>query len=56
MFKGYGDGTVVLPGMHPKTVKTAIAGTAIAAAGIYAVARAVSKRRSSPVETPEGAE
>jgi uncharacterized protein (DUF362 family) len=56
LFKDYGDGTVVLPGMHPKTVKTAVAGTALAAAGIYAVARTVSKRRAAAAETPEGAE
>jgi intein/homing endonuclease len=56
MFKEYGDGTVVLPGMHPKTVKTAVAGTAIAAAGIYAVTKALSKRRTRPSDAPEGAE
>jgi len=32
MFKNYGDGEVVMPGMEPKTVKQAIAGLTIAAA------------------------
>jgi len=32
MFKNYGDGDVVMPGMEPKTVKQAIAGLTIAAA------------------------
>jgi uncharacterized protein (DUF362 family) len=50
MFREYGDGTVVLPGMHPKTVKTAVAGTAVAAAGAYVIARQVAKRRARSAE------
>ena len=37
MFKNYGDGEVVLPGMEPKTIKQAVAGltiAAVAAAGL----------------------
>jgi hypothetical protein len=50
MFKEYGDGTVVLPGMDPKAVKTAVAGTAIAAAGTagaIVVARQIAKRKAA---------
>src|SRR4051794_15666067 len=50
LFRDYGDGTVVLPGMHPKTVKTAVAGTAVAAAGAYVIARQVAKRRAKAAE------
>src|SRR5437763_972531 len=54
MFKDYGDGTVVLPGMDPRAVKTAVAGTAVAAAGAYVVARQIAKRRAS--KSAEGSE
>lgn len=53
MFREYGDGTVVLPGMHPKTVKTAVAGTAAVAAGALLIGRQVAKRRSRPSEGAE---
>jgi len=53
MFKDYGDGTVVLPGMDPKAVRTAVAGTAVAAAGAYVVARQIAKRRDKAAASRE---
>ncbi len=38
MFKEYGDGEVVMPGVEPKTVKQAIAGMTILAAGAVGLA------------------
>jgi uncharacterized protein (DUF362 family) len=38
MFKNYGDGGVVMPGVEPKTVKQAIAGLTILAAGAVGLA------------------
>lgn len=49
MFREYGDGKVVMPGMDPKAITTAVAGTAVAAAGIYALTR-LAKRRAEKGE------
>lgn len=38
MFKNYGDGDVVMPGIEPKTIKQAIAGLTILAAGTAGLA------------------
>lgn len=53
MFKEYGDGTVVLPGVNPKAVTTAVAGTAVAAAGVYVVAKQLKKRRAAAKDKKE---
>ncbi len=50
LFREYGDGSVVLPGMEPKAVTTAVAGTAALAAGAFLLARQVKKRRAGKSE------
>jgi hypothetical protein len=45
LFKSYGDGQVVMPGMEPKTVVQAGMGLAALAAGIGAVAYLGNRRR-----------
>ena len=44
MFKNYGDGNVVMPGVEPKTVKQAIAGMTILAAGAVGLAYLMGKK------------
>jgi len=45
LFKSYGDGQIVMPGMEPKTVIQAGAGLAVLAAGIIGLAMLLSRRR-----------
>jgi uncharacterized protein (DUF362 family) len=45
LFKSYGDGQIVMPGMEPKTVIQAGAGLAVLATGIIGLARLLSRRR-----------
>ncbi len=44
MFKEYGDGEVVMPGVEPKTVKQAIAGMTILAAGAVGLAYLLARK------------
>jgi len=46
LFQQYGDGTVVMPGMEPKTVMQAALGMAVLAAGVAGLAYLASRRRS----------
>ena len=45
LFKAYGDGKVVMPGMEPKTVIQALVGLTILSAGLTAIAYGLNKRR-----------
>jgi uncharacterized protein (DUF362 family) len=45
LFKSYGDGQIVMPGMEPKTVIQAGAGLAVLTAGIIGLAILLSRRR-----------
>ena len=45
LFKSYGDGQIVMPGMEPKTVIQAGAGLAVLASGIIGLAMLLSRRR-----------
>ncbi len=45
LFKSYGDGSVVMPGMEPKTVAQAGIGLAALAAGMAALAVALARRK-----------
>ncbi len=44
MFKNYGDGEVVLPGVEPKTIKQAVVGMTILAAGAAGLGYLLSRR------------
>ena len=46
LFKNYGDGQVVMPGMEPKTVKQALVGLTIATVGMIGVGYLLSKQKS----------
>jgi uncharacterized protein (DUF362 family) len=46
LFKNYGDGQVVMPGMEPKTIKQALVGLTIAAAGMVGVGYMLSRQKS----------
>ena len=45
LFKSYGDGSVVMPGMEPKTVAQAGIGLAALAAGMAALAVVLARRK-----------
>ncbi|HPC07139.1 MAG TPA: hypothetical protein PLI60_10515 [Anaerolineaceae bacterium] len=45
LFKGYGDGNVVMPGMEPKTVKQAAAGAGILAALLAILFSTLSRKK-----------
>ena len=45
-FASYGDGSVVMPGMEPKTVRQALVGLTIAAAAVAATAYLLNRRES----------
>lgn len=45
LFKSYGDGSVVMPGMEPKTVAQAGVGLAALAAGVAAIAVVIARRK-----------
>jgi uncharacterized protein (DUF362 family) len=47
LFESYGDGTVVMPGMEPKTVVQAVVGLAAVATLILGMAFWINKRRSA---------
>ncbi len=44
LFKSYGDGEVVMPGMEPKTVKQAVAGLLILSAGLFILYNGLKRR------------
>jgi uncharacterized protein (DUF362 family) len=46
MFKNYGDGEVVMPGVEPKTVKQAVVGLTIAAAAMVSVGYLLARRKT----------
>lgn len=46
LFKNYGDGEVVMPGMEPKTIKQAVVGLTIAAAAAVGAGYLLSRRKS----------
>lgn len=45
LFQSYGDGTVTMPGMEPKTVKQAVAGLTILAAAAFGMAYLLNRRK-----------
>jgi len=47
LFESYGDGTVVLPGMEPKTVTQAVVGLTILTAGIIGMGMLLSRRKTA---------
>jgi uncharacterized protein (DUF362 family) len=47
LFESYGDGTVVLPGMEPKTVAQAVVGLTILTAGIIGMGMLLSRRKTA---------
>lgn len=47
LFESYGDGTVVLPGMEPKTVAQAAVGLTILAAGLIGLGVLLSRRQNA---------
>lgn len=46
LFKSYGDGEVVMPGMEPKTVTQALVGLTLLTAGLAGIGYIISKNRS----------
>ncbi|MFN2195649.1 MAG: DUF362 domain-containing protein [Anaerolineales bacterium] len=47
LFESYGDGTVVLPGMEPKTLAQAVIGLTLLTAGVVGMGILLSRRNSS---------